>query len=263
MQNDQIFSSFLIDNQQKIDSIGKRLKDSPKGSLCVRIKNGKPYYTQVASTKGKQYQRGITKKPEIIEGLIKRQLLEAELDARNHQQELMRVIQKQWPEFDLQQEISSLKRKYPSITDAMISCALAEQESAWASEPFEQSDYRPEERRQINSHGLKVRSKSEVLITEKFYEHKIAFRYEQVIEIGKIKLNPDFTIRRSDGKIFIWEHEGLTNSQEYLNWQQRKAQLYASIGIVPWDNLIVTYDKPDGVIDLRIVEFEIINKLTV
>ena len=53
---------------------------------------------------------------------------------------------------------------------------------------------------------------------------------------------------------------------EWVGWIDRvaifrKMQLYASVGIVPWDNLIVTYDNSDGIIDLRIVKAEIENKL--
>ena len=95
------------------------------------------------------------------------------------------------------------------------------------------------------------------------YRHGISFRYEQIHETRKYELSADFTIRRADGKIFIWEHEGLITSRTYLEWQRRKAELYASLGFYPWDNLIVTYDTEDGCIDLRIIESEIKNKLIV
>lgn len=37
--------------------------------------------------------------------------------------------------------------------------------------------------------------------------------------------------------------------------------MYEKAGIVPWDNLIVTYDGADGNLNLAIVESEIKNKL--
>ena len=42
----------------------------------------------------------------------------------------------------------------------------------------------PSSKRHTTSRGLKVRSKSELLIAEKLSEHGILFRYEQILEIG-------------------------------------------------------------------------------
>ena len=258
---DQLFSDFLINNQKRIDFVRKELSSCPSGRLYVQEKNGRPYFIQSCRVNGKEVKKGISSKPELIQGLIRRQLLEAELREREKKQQAVFSIEKSYPDFNLQKEIKRLMTAYPVLNDDIIAKALYVKGSSWASESYEQSTFKPEERRQINSRGLKLRSKSELLISEKFYEFGIAFRYEQVLMIGQITLNPDFTIRRNDGKIFIWEHEGLTNVQSYLKWQQRKAELYASIGFVPWDNLIVTYDNADGIIDLRIVESEIKNKL--
>ena len=55
----------------------------------------------------------------------------------------------------------------------------------------------------------------------------------------------------------------MINKRAYVEWQRKKAELYASVGFYPWDDLIVTYDTDDGNIDLRIVEPEIRNKLMV
>ena len=128
---------------------------------------------------------------------------------------------------------------------------------------YEQFTYRPEEKRHITSRGLKVRSKSELLIIEQLYDYLLPTRYEQVIHIDGYNLAPDFTIRRADGKIFYWEHEGLTNETKYLERQIKKSQIYASAGIVPWDNLIVTYDTADGNIDLRIIKATIESRLII
>ena len=38
-------------------------------------------------------------------------------------------------------------------------------------------------------------------------------------------------------------------------------QIYAEAGITPWKNLIVTYDDENGLLDLRTVESEIINRI--
>ena len=135
---------------------------------------------------------------------------------------------------------------------------------SWTDEPYEKSGFRQHELTQMTSRGLLVRSKSELLIAEMLYKYGIEFRYEQIYRVpGCTPTAADFTIRRADGKIFIWEHEGLVNSRSYLARQQRKAETYAKLGYVPWDNLIITYDTDGGNIDLRIVESIIKTRLLV
>ena len=48
----------------------------------------------------------------------------------------------------------------------------------------------PSSKRHTTSRGLKVRSKSELLIAEKLSEHGILFRYEQILEIGVAEKMP-------------------------------------------------------------------------
>lgn len=97
------------------------------------------------------------------------------------------------------------------------------------------SNYKPEEKRHTTSRGLKVRSKSEVLITEML----------------------------PDGRVFYWEHCGLMSLKEYREHQKWKMEVYEKAGIVPWKNLIVTYDDEDGNINVGIIESEIQNKLII
>lgn len=42
-----------------------------------------------------------------------------------------------------------------------------------------------------------------------------------------------------------------------------KLDQYEKIGIVPWKNLIITYDTEDGGINTGIIESEIINKILI
>ena len=49
--------------------------------------------------------------------------------------------------------------------------------------------------------------------------------------------------------------------EKYMVRHKWKMEQYASVGIVPWDNLIVTYNDIYGNLDMRIIESEIVNKL--
>ena len=72
---------------------------------------------------------------------------------------------------------------------------------------------------------------------------------------------PDFTIMRADWKLFYHEHCGMPGDKKYMENHKRKLEVYESLGIVPWDNLIITYDSKEGNLDLKIIESEISSKL--
>lgn len=133
----------------------------------------------------------------------------------------------------------------------------------WSAQEYPQSTYMPESKIHTTTRGLKVRSKSELLIAEKLYAHSIPFRYEQVLSVNGIQFAPDFTIKTESGKLIYWEHCGLTNNKEYMEKHRWKLSVYEEAGIVPWDNLIITYDDKYGILNLSIIESEISNKIKV
>ena len=123
----------------------------------------------------------------------------------------------------------------------------------WASQPFEQSTYRPEEKIHTTSRGLKVRSRAELLIAELLYRYDIPFRYEQVIRCGKYELAPDFTFLDSNGNEFYWEYCGMMGDPSYRDHQLWRRSMYEGIGITEWNDMICTYDAKDS-IDMREIE---------
>lgn len=126
---------------------------------------------------------------------------------------------------------------------------------------FKTVDFLPEYRIHRTLSGIKVRSKSEATIADHLFLHNVPFVYEPAIIINQNTFYPDFLAERVDGQLFYWEHFGLTNDEEYLQKMQTKLQAYKSVNIVPWNNLIVTYDALDGSIDVPRIVFEIESRL--
>jgi hypothetical protein len=102
--------------------------------------------------------------------------------------------------------------------------------------------------------GEMVRSKSELLITERLIDHKIEYVYEQPLVLGGQTRFPDFTIDDAEsGTKFYWEHCGLLNDPEYRKRWERKLTWYRENGILPSEEgggpngtLIVTRDNDVG-----------------
>lgn len=242
----------------------KQLSQSPKCDLLRSFNNGKPAVFEVTHTKeGKRVRKTITGDKDRQLAIAKRYALEYELGKLRKTELILQDALSMAADVGELGAQRFLMTTYDWIhkEDAEKLCFGDSAADAWAAAPYEQTDYLADQRRIVTSTGLYVRSKSEALIAETLEKYHIPSRYEQVLNVGGALLVPDFTIRRGDGRLFYWEHEGLTNSRQYLTRQRRKEELYAGVGIVPWKNLIVTYDNEDGCIDLRIVEAEIRSKL--
>lgn len=138
---------------------------------------------------------------------------------------------------------------------------IREIQREWANQPYEQNTKNLAGRNKVTSHGLLVRSKSEVSLAEMIYKYDIPFRYDEVIVAGNRTVSPDFSFLSILAGRVCWEHAGMTNMKSYIDHHRYKRGIYESIGLVPWKNYIETYDEEDGSIDMRIVDAEIRNKL--
>ena len=94
--------------------------------------------------------------------------------------------------------------------------------------------------------GMRVRSKSEVMIAAALYECGLPFRYEEPLLLGGKMYFPDFTIREPHNGSFYWyEHFGMMDDMAYANQAFDKMKNYARHGIVPGINLITTFETKE------------------
>lgn len=99
----------------------------------------------------------------------------------------------------------------------------------------------------ITLKGERVRSKSELLISDHLNRYEIPYRYEKPIELSDWKktviCRPDFTVmNRRTGKIFLYEHLGKMDDEDYVAANMRKLDLYEKNGYLLGNNLIVTHE---------------------
>lgn len=123
----------------------------------------------------------------------------------------------------------------------------------WAAEPYCENTDHPEHKTHLTRSGLYCRSKSEALIFEIYMSLGLPFHYDETITIGGQRLSPDFIGVRRDGRFVYHEHCGLS-SEQYRARNDWKSGLYAAADIFPGDNLIYTYDDPNGNINARLAE---------
>ncbi len=103
-------------------------------------------------------------------------------------------------------------------------------------------------RRHPTLKGDFVRSKSEALLADLLFYHGIEYEYEKELVLNGQVFYPDFTLPRFGGRVFYWEHLGMSGDPNYdRNWGY-KSRIYAENGITEGNGLIITRDV-NGVFD--------------
>ena len=104
--------------------------------------------------------------------------------------------------------------------------------------------------------GERVRSKSEKMLADTFYENGIEYKYECPLKLrGFGTIYPDFTfLRKRDGKELYWEHDGRMDDPGYAEKAIRKINSYISNGIFPGDRLILTFESSGVVLSDKIIK---------
>ena len=251
----------LLNHHEKMLKLREReLEKMPAGSLTVRRDEGRTSYCQ--SIDGKK--RGITTNKELVYALARKKYLLNLIGRLENNVKLLKKVEKNYRTIELSAIIGDMPEYFRNMPIDIYDQHIR-RKNKWMDEPFNQSDYKPEEKIHSTAIGLKVRSKSEVIIAERLDAYKIPYRYEQVMYIGKYDFALDFTILTREG-IKFWEHCGKVNDKEYIRRHKWKMSMYESIGIVPWKNLIVTYDMMQdnnevGLFHSRIIDTEIVTKL--
>ncbi len=97
------------------------------------------------------------------------------------------------------------------------------------------------------SDGIKVRSKSEVIVYEALISHGLAIEYEKKLfgQITRDSRYPDFTIRLKN-RLWYWEHVGMLDDYGYRQAWEKKKIWYLDNGY--WPMLLVSQDYPGGVL---------------
>ena len=248
----------LLHNLEKEkEKCNEELLHMPEGHLISTVRDGKTTYFNVVSADKKYKRISVTNNKEMQRLLARKKYLEMQRDRIEYEVKQLTEVRCRLEQRENGNLLEKLPRAYCKLPDEYF---FPERDD-WEVQPFKQSTYKPEKKIHVTSRFLKVRSKSELLIAEKLYDHNVPFRYEEVISYNGKDFAPDFTIRRADGKIMYWEHCGMTADEGYVSYNRWKLSQYEKIGIVPWDNLIVTYDTEDGILNMPHIESEIVNKL--
>jgi hypothetical protein len=221
----------------------------PEGSLYQLKHNERTFYYHLVGKGKEKTKTGITKNTKLIYQLARKEYL---LIAMNKQETGMKQIKKISAKmnFDSWHEAAEeASRKFPALaTEIFFLGEQYEKRLNYSSPMFADNTIHRTQR------GVKVRSKSELFIADMLEAQELPYQYEIELPYNEYHFCPDFTvIRPRDGKVIFWEHFGMTHDSEYLKKMDLKLEKYRNMGIRPWDNLIISYDKEDGSLDAGVI----------
>lgn len=242
-----------------------------QGSLRIAINKGTPQYYHI-TTKGDTNGKYIPKSDsKLISSLAQKEYLEkCNRIIERQQKALARFLKDFHPEdiIAVHTNLTEAKRRF--VTPLL----LTDEEFAaqWQAKPYSGKFFAKDTPEHFTNSGLRVRSKSEVIIAECLARHNIPFRYEAPLEliigdtssitaetptnnIRRRTLNqdadlmqskavtfyPDFTcLNKRTRQEFIWEHFGMMDNPNYARNAIEKQRSYAAAGYIPGINFIAT-----------------------
>jgi hypothetical protein len=128
--------------------------------------------------------------------------------------------------------------------------------AAWLHHPYTGKPFEINAPEFYTGTGVRVRSKSEVIIADALSRAGVPFRYEYPTSVkGWGTLYPDFTCldKRSREEI-IWEHFGLMSDPDYAEKTVQKIAHYAASGYILGKNFIATFETAAKALSVKQVE---------
>ena len=237
-------------------ALENELRTLPEGTLyCSRRKDWWVYY-QLLPKKGnrkKEKRIGISRDTEQIFGLVRKRYITKALGRIDKDIKVVDMALRHYTDIDEASVMAKFLAKHPELSDGIYHGR--QRDEAWADDYERQQDFYAEKRKHTAADGTSMLSKNEMYIAARLEFYGIPYRYEDSVAHPDVDRIPDFKIRRTrDGKIIYWEHLGLTGDDGYMKGNELKLTEYENSDIVPWDNLIITYDTPDGGIDGKIID---------
>ncbi len=206
--------------------------------------------------------------------LLKNSKAAARLAQNDYNKKAIKLLQKEINAirfYFMRTKAAALLKLYTKMTLARqklitpVTLTSGQYAEQWLAIPWQGRPFTEDTPEFYTSTGVRVRSKSEVLIADALTRHQIPYRYEYPLQLKKsqnnkstVILHPDFMcLNIRTRQEFYWEHFGLMDSPEYANNTVGKFRLFAENGISPGSNLIITMESKSEPLTTRTVEMHI------
>lgn len=240
--------------------VDERLMDVPEGYLRITSNGKRPQFMHCSDNCNQNQTR---KQGAYIKQ--DEQELALRLAQKNYDQKIQKLVERRLKQLDKltkeyeDNEIEEIYNKLHPIRKTLIKPVEIPWEqrlAEWKNIPYTGKEFKPGTPEIYSKKGERVRSKSEKIIADTFYDLGIEYKYECPIMLkGYGIVYPDFTIlRRRDYKEIYWEHDGRMDDPQYAEKAIRKINSYKANGMYLGNNLIVSFESASVVLNDKIIK---------
>lgn len=248
--------AFQLENAIKM--LETSLKNAPQGTIRIAAK-GKSLQFYHLTEKGDKKGKYLSKKDlSLAQKIIQAHNDKLQLAAFQEEYTAIKKLLS-LPENSKSFRQLSSQNQYRKdlITPATISAKDYAKE--WLSVPYKAKSFTEDSPVFTTSNGLRVRSKSEIIIAETLLSAGIPFRYEYPVPVqindSIVDFHPDFyCLNLRTRKEFVWEHFGMMDTPEYADNAVSKMNSYARNNYFPGFNLIITEETKNQPLSTRLVQ---------
>lgn len=249
----------LLREQKRLERIQEKvidnLKDVPPGTLRVSGgKNWTQYYHCMPD--GKKNGKYIPKSEEnLIRRLAQKAYDEKILKLTKKRLSQIKRITRDYEEEEIE-DVFSKEHTGRQKWIRPVELTWKQQLEEWMSKDYRRKEFQEDAPIIMTNRGERVRSKSEKILADYFFQKGIIYKYECPLYLKGIGVvHPDFTfLSRKTRQEIYWEHDGRMDDPIYAQNAIRKIQAYEKNGIYPGERLILTFETTKNVLDMELVE---------
>lgn len=238
-----------------VKNVKEQLKDAPEGSLRItKCKKWIQFYHKTSETK----KNGIyipKSNMELVRQLAQKEYAEKVLKLVEKRLVQIQRLCKEYKD----NEIEQLYQNEHPVRQSLITPVEPTWEQMleqWKLKKYVKKGFSEDVPVILTEKGMRVRSKSEKIISDYLDKHEIVYKYESPLYLkGMGTVYPDFTYLSKGKRCEVYhEHFGKMDDPSYCNQAIRKIHAYEANGIFIGDRLIVTLETTQNVLNTR--EFE-------
>ena len=248
----------LLKEQQRLEKIvettKKNLAGAPTGTLRMSKSHDKQQYYRCT----KEKKSGIYINQDNME--MARKLAQKAYDEKvlTLAEKRLTQIQRITKDYN-EDEIEEIYRKERTERQELIvpiESTWEQRVTQWKTKAYNSKGFREDTPIILTEKGERVRSKSEKILADYFYRKGIEYKYECPLYLKSFgTIYPDFTfLSPKTGKEIYWEHNGKVDDPEYARNMVKKIQMYENNGIFPGENLILTYETEQTILNTSKIE---------
>ena len=237
-----------------ISDMNMAIKKAPDGKLrCSRRGNRTLYYqrTDPQDTTGKYIKK---KDIQLAKALAQKDYNIQVVRSAQNELQLIQYMLKHDIAPKAEDVYGQMKK---SRQELIVPFAISNEDYAknWQQKEYIHKEFKADTPVLYTNSGIRVRSKSEILIVDALERNGVPFRYEYPLHLKSMgTIHPDFTaLNIRTRREFLWEHYGMMDDPDYIEKGLSRLEAYEAEGYFPGENLILTYETSVHPLNIKLV----------